>query len=208
MLNEKYNLMNYTLSKLQYFFIENGYKKFQATQVFKWIHQKGVIDFDNMHNLSKSLRYSLSKIAEIKPLKVVLSKPSQDGTHKWLVDVGGSCIEMVYIPEGSRGTLCVSSQVGCTLNCSFCSTGKQGFNRNLSVSDIISQIWVAVRSLSNDAGAHDHKVTNVVMMGMGEPLMNFDNVVDAMNIMLDDEAYGLSKRRVTLSTSGVCPSYI
>ena len=147
----------------------------------------------------------MSKAAKLLRPKVVFNKPSADGTHKWLIDIGGSCVEAVYIPEGARGTLCVSSQVGCTLNCSFCSTGKQGFNRNLSVAEIIGQVWTAVRNLSQDEGAHDRKVTNVVMMGMGEPLMNFDHVVNAMNIMMDDLAYGLSKRRVTLSTSGVVP---
>lgn len=205
-MDQKVNLMNFSLPKLEQYFLELGHKKFHAKQIYKWMHQKGVTDFAEMTDLSKKLREDLSQSAEITQPKVVFSKPSQDGTHKWLIEVsGGSCVETVYIPEDDRGTLCVSSQVGCTLNCSFCSTGKQGFNRNLSVAEIIGQVWTAVRHLSQDNGAHDRKVTNVVMMGMGEPLMNFDHVVDAMNIMLDDQAYGLSKRRVTLSTSGVVP---
>ncbi|MBK2124470.1 bifunctional tRNA (adenosine(37)-C2)-methyltransferase TrmG/ribosomal RNA large subunit methyltransferase RlmN [Fangia hongkongensis] len=200
------NLMNFNLSDMESYFSSIGEKPFRARQVFKWIHQKGMVDFDQMSDLSKSLRAKLASVAEVLSPKVVFSKPSSDGTHKWLIEVAGAnCVETVYIPEGNRGTLCISSQVGCTLNCSFCSTGKQGFNRNLSVAEVIGQVWVAVRALSKEDGAHDRMVTNVVMMGMGEPLMNFDHVVKAMDIMMDDFGYGLSKRRVTLSTSGVVP---
>ncbi|MFZ9035000.1 MAG: 23S rRNA (adenine(2503)-C(2))-methyltransferase RlmN [Francisellaceae bacterium] len=203
---QKVNLMNFSLIELEQYFSSIHQKPFRARQVFKWIHQKGVTDFTKMSDLSKDLRAGLSEVAEIVRPEVLLSKPSADGTHKWLIQVaGGSLIETVFIPEGSRGTLCVSSQVGCTLNCSFCSTGKQGFNRNLTTAEIIGQVFTAVRSLSENDGEHDRRVTNVVMMGMGEPLMNFDAVVSAMNIMMDDFGYGLSKRRVTLSTSGVVP---
>lgn len=195
--------MNFCKQDIQKFFSDINEKEFHARQVFKWIHKRWVTSFNSMSDLSKALRYKLSQLAEIVVPKVILDKPSIDGTHKWLIDVSGNLIEMVYIPEGERGTLCVSSQVGCTLNCSFCSTGKQGFNRNLSVSEIIGQVWIAVRILSKKE--FNKKVTNVVMMGMGEPLMNFDAVVSAMNIMMDDLAYGLSKRRVTVSTSGVVP---
>ncbi|GGG02120.1 23S rRNA (adenine(2503)-C(2))-methyltransferase RlmN [Cysteiniphilum litorale] len=201
----KTNLMNFCQKDLQAYFASIDEKPFRAKQVFKWIHQKGITSFDDMSDLSKALRQKLMDVAEVVAPKVVLDKPSNDGTHKWLIDVGGNLVETVYIPEGSRGTLCVSSQVGCTLNCSFCSTGKQGFNRNLTVAEIIGQVWTAVRALSKQQGEHDRHVTNVVMMGMGEPLMNFDAVVSAMDIMMDDLAYGLSKRRVTLSTSGVVP---
>ena len=159
-----------------------------------------------MTNLGKALKEKLSQLSYVGLPEIVTSQKSFDGTHKWLLKLDcGNCIETVYIPESNRGTLCVSSQVGCALNCSFCSTGKQGFNRNLSTAEIIGQVWLAVRELSLSQGTHDKRVTNVVMMGMGEPLLNFDNVVSAMNIMMDDFAYGLSKRRVTLSTSGVLP---
>lgn len=152
------------------------------------------------------MREKLHQYAQVITPKVVFDKTSRDGVRKWLIEVqAGNCIETVYIPEGNRGTLCISSQVGCTLNCSFCSTGKQGFNRNLSIAEVIGQVWTAVRRLSQEEGVHDRMVTNVVMMGMGEPLMNFDHVVKAMDIIMDDCAYGLSKRRVTLSTSGVVP---
>ncbi|WP_119344717.1 23S rRNA (adenine(2503)-C(2))-methyltransferase RlmN [Facilibium subflavum] len=205
-MEEKTNLMNFCLKDMENYFLSIDEKPFRAKQVFKWLHQKAVVDFDQMSDLSKGLREKLKQYAKISIPKVVFDKPSVDGTRKWLIEVkGGNCIETVYIPEGSRGTLCISSQIGCTLNCSFCSTGKQGFNRNLSVAEIIGQVWTAVRRLSQQEGVHDRMVTNVVMMGMGEPLMNFDHVVKAMNIMMDDYAYGLSKRRVTLSTSGVVP---
>jgi 23S rRNA (adenine2503-C2)-methyltransferase len=172
----------------------------------QWIHQYGKSDFAEMTNLGKALRATLDRVAEIRVPEIVTDQQSNDGTHKWLLKLGcGNCIETVYIPEVKRGTLCVSSQVGCGLNCSFCSTAKQGFNRNLTTAEIIGQVWVAVRSLSQQQGEHDKRITNVVMMGMGEPLLNFDPVVTAMDIMMDDFAYGLSKRRVTLSTSGVIP---
>jgi len=160
-----------------------------------------------MTNLSKSLREKLHQTAEIRLPEVVSCQDSSDGTRKWLIKVeGGSCIEMVYIPEKDRGTLCVSSQIGCALDCSFCATGKQGFNRDLSTAEIIGQLWIAADSFDQFSTKATRRVTNVVMMGMGEPLMNFDNVVDAMNLMMEDNAYGLSKRRVTLSTAGVVPA--
>ncbi|KEI35611.1 ribosomal RNA large, subunit methyltransferase N [Francisella sp. W12-1067] len=201
----KVNLLGLNQKAIEDFFISIGEKKFHARQVFKWMHKKGVIDFDAMTDLGKGLRNKLKNLSYVTVPKVVFSKASKDGTHKWLIDVGGSAIETVFIPEEGRGTLCVSSQVGCTLNCSFCSTGKQGFNRNLTVAEIIAQLWIAARTLSKNNGEHDFTVTNIVMMGMGEPLMNFENVVPAMDIMMDDLAYGLSKRKVTLSTSGVVP---
>ncbi|MFT6836074.1 MAG: 23S rRNA (adenine2503-C2)-methyltransferase, partial [Francisellaceae bacterium] len=194
------------LKGLEAFFSSIDEKPFRAKQLFQWMHMRGVIDFDEMTDISKTLKKKLKEVSEIRPPRVVIDKPSVDGTHKWVIQMDDkNCIETVYIPEGDRGTLCISSQVGCILNCSFCSTGKQGFNRNLSVFEIIGQLWVAVRNLSHDKKVHDRKVTNVVMMGMGEPLMNFDNVVKAMDIMLSDYGYGLSRRRVTLSTSGVVP---
>ncbi|EKD70145.1 MAG: hypothetical protein ACD_46C00621G0003, partial [uncultured bacterium] len=175
-------------------------------QVLKWIHFNGVDNFDAMTNLSKDLRKKLAEKAEIIIPQILFEKAASDGTHKWLLRLNdGNCIETVFIPEKTRGTLCISSQVGCILNCDFCSTGKQGFNRNLTTAEMISQLWIAVRKLSLQQGIHDHAVTNVVMMGMGEPLLNFDNVLPALNLMLDDFAYGLSKRRVTVSTAGVVP---
>ena len=202
----KVNLMGFSASRLGAFFEEIGEKRFRATQVIKWIHQEGECDFDAMTNISKDLRAKLSDVAEIKLPEVVNCQDSVDGTRKWLIRVdGGSCIEMVYIPERERGTLCVSSQIGCALDCSFCATGKQGFNRDLTAAEIIGQLWIAADSFDQFKPKAKRRVTNVVMMGMGEPLMNFDNVVDAMGIMLEDNAYGLSKRRVTLSTAGVVP---
>lgn len=205
MQQDKVNLLNFNQKTMEDFLVFIGEKKFHARQIFKWIHRKGVIDIQEMSDIGKSLKAKLLEVSEIVVPKVVFSKASKDGTHKWLIDVGGSAIETVFIPEEGRGTLCVSSQVGCTLNCSFCSTGKQGFNRNLTVAEIIAQLWIAVRTLSKNNGEHDFTVTNIVMMGMGEPLMNFENVVPAMDIMMDDLAYGLSRRKVTLSTSGVVP---
>ena len=203
---EKINLLGLSASRLSEFFEEIGEKKFRATQIIKWIHQEGECDFQKMTNLSKDLRNKLDEIAEIKLPEVVSCQESVDGTCKWLIRVdGGSCIEMVYIPERERGTLCVSSQIGCALDCSFCATGKQGFNRDLTSAEIIGQLWIAADSFDQFSPKAKRRVSNVVMMGMGEPLMNFDNVVDAMSIMLEDNAYGLSKRRVTLSTSGVVP---
>ncbi len=199
------DLMGMTKAQMtQYFTEQLEAKPFHARQVFKWIHQRGVTDFERMTDLSKKLRADLQQHAVVQEPTVLFSKASPDGTHKFLIQVGGgNAIEVVYIPEAKRGTLCVSSQVGCTLNCSFCSTGKQGFNRNLTIAEVIGQVWTAVRALEAKGG--EQKVTNVVMMGMGEPLMNYEHVIPAMGIMLDDDAYGLSKRRVTLSTSGVVP---
>jgi len=203
---KKINLLGLSASRLSEFFEEIGEKTFRATQIIKWIHQEGECDFQKMTNLSKDLRNKLDEIAEIKLPEVVSCQESIDGTCKWLIRVdGGSCIEMVYIPERERGTLCVSSQIGCALVCSFCATGKQGFNRDLTSAEIIGQLWIAADSFDQFSPKAKRRVSNVVMMGMGEPLMNFDNVVDAMSIMLEDNAYGLSKRRVTLSTSGVVP---
>ena len=203
----KTNLLGLSVSKLGDFFEQLGEKRFRATQMVKWIHQMGEQDFDQMTNLSKSLREKLHETAEIRLPEVVSCQDSTDGTRKWLIKVeGGSCIEMVYIPEKDRGTLCVSSQIGCALDCSFCATGKQGFNRDLSTAEIIGQLWIAAESFDQFSTKATRRVTNVVMMGMGEPLMNFDNVVDAMNLMMEDNAYGLSKRRVTLSTAGVVPA--
>ena len=202
------NLLGMSPAKMEAFFLSIGEKKFRVQQVLKWIHQMGVSDFDEMTNLSKALRTKLKDIAVVQPPTVELEDISQDGTRKWVMQMGGgNRIETVYIPvEGGRGTLCVSSQVGCALDCSFCSTGKQGFNRDLSVAEIIGQVWVAAKSFDEPGKPRERKVTNVVMMGMGEPLLNFDNVVDAMTLMMDDFCYGISKRRLTLSTSGVVPA--
>lgn len=205
-MEQKVNLLNYNYQQLRELLTCWGEKPFRAQQLLQWIHQTGLHDFTEMTNLGKSLREKLARLSFIGLPEIVTCQKSADGTHKWLLKLDcGNCIETVFIPESNRGTLCVSSQVGCALNCSFCSTAKQGFNRNLTTAEIIGQVWLAVRELSLSNGAHDKRLTNVVMMGMGEPLLNFDNVVSAMNIMMDDFAYGLSKRRVTLSTSGVLP---
>lgn len=203
----KVNLLGLDKKALRDFFVQAGEKPYRAEQVMKWIHFNGANTFDAMTNISKDLRQKLTDIAEISVPQIIYEKAAEDGTYKWLLKLtDGNCIETVYIPEKTRGTLCISSQVGCILNCDFCSTGKQGFNRNLTTAEIISQLWIAVRQLSKENGMHDRQVTNVVMMGMGEPLLNFDNVVPALNIMLEDFAYGLSKRRVTVSTAGVVPA--
>jgi 23S rRNA (adenine2503-C2)-methyltransferase len=203
----KTNLLGMTLVQLAQYFKEIDEKPFRATQVLKWIHQYGVESFDDMTNISKALREKLNEFAEIREPEVVSQDISKDGTRKWVIRVeGGSCVETVLIPEGDRGTLCVSSQVGCSLNCSFCSTGKQGFNRNLTAAEIIGQVRIAIKSFGAMEPSNKRVVTNVVMMGMGEPLMNFERVVSAMNLMMEDNAYGLSKRRVTLSTAGVVPA--
>lgn len=200
------NLLGLPLEELQAFFLEIGEKPFRAQQVLKWMHHAGVSDFEEMTNLSKALREKLAEIAEVRPPEVVSQQDSEDGTRKWAIRVdGGGLVETVFIPDGQRGTLCVSSQVGCSLDCSFCSTGKQGFQRDLTAAEIIGQVWLAMKSFDAFQSGKGRKVTNVVMMGMGEPLLNFDNVVDAMDLMLEDLAYGISKRRVTLSTSGVVP---
>ena len=206
-MNTKVNLLGLSRSKMVEFFLSIGEKKFRAEQVLKWVHHFGVDNFDEMTNVSKVLKEKLKNIAEIRGPEVVSSHFSEDGTCKWVIRVtSGSCVETVYIPDGKRGTLCVSSQAGCSLDCSFCSTGKQGFNSDLTVAEIIGQVWVAARHFNNVPAKKERSITNVVMMGMGEPLMNFDNVVDSMNLMMDDLGYGLSKRRVTLSTSGVVPA--
>jgi len=200
------NLLGLDRAGLESFFESIGEKKFRATQVMKWIHQMGVTDFQQMNNLSKDLRNKLTDIACIQNLDVATDLISKDGTRKWLLQLeDGNHIEAVFIPEDDRGTLCVSSQVGCALDCSFCSTGRQGFNRNLTTAEIISQVWLASQLLEEEKKP-GRKITNVVMMGMGEPLLNFDNVVTAVRIMMDDFAYGLSKRRVTVSTAGVIPA--
>jgi 23S rRNA (adenine2503-C2)-methyltransferase len=206
---QKVNLLGLDKKSMQDFFIRIGEKPYRADQVLKWIHFNGVQDVNAMTNLSKNLRQALSHTADIILPQILHEKAASDGTYKWLLRLtDGNCIETVFIPEKTRGTLCISSQVGCILNCDFCSTGKQGFNRNLSTAEIISQLWIAVRKLSKNNGIHDHAITNVVMMGMGEPLLNFDNVIPALNLMLDDFAYGLSKRRVTVSTAGIIPAMV
>jgi 23S rRNA (adenine2503-C2)-methyltransferase len=202
----KTNLLGLSASRIGDFLESLGEKRFRGTQILKWMHQVGIDDISEMTNISKGLRESLAEVAEILVPEVVSCQDSVDGTRKWLIKVdGGSCIEMVYIPERDRGTLCVSSQIGCALDCSFCATGKQGFARDLTTAEIIGQLWIAAKSFDQFDTKNPRRVTNVVMMGMGEPLMNFDNVVDAMSLMMDDNAYGLSKRRVTLSTAGVVP---
>jgi 23S rRNA (adenine2503-C2)-methyltransferase len=200
------NLLGLDRVGLEEFFTSMGEQKFRATQVMKWIHQMGVTDIQEMNNISRDLRNKLIKNTIIKNLDVAQDQVSKDGTRKWLLSLpDGNHIETVFIPEDDRGTLCVSSQVGCALDCSFCSTGRQGFNRNLSTAEIISQVWLASQLLEEEKKP-GRKITNVVMMGMGEPLLNFDNVVRAVRIMMDDFAYGLSKRRVTVSTAGVVPA--
>ena len=204
---ERVNLLGLSPARMAEFCVSLGEKPFRAQQLLQWVHQRGVTDFSAMTNMSKALREKLAQVAEVRPPEVVYDHESADGTRKWVIRVtGGSCVETVFIPDKGRGTLCVSSQVGCMLDCSFCSTGKQGFQRNLSTAEIIGQVWVAARALRGEHLSDDRAVTNVVMMGMGEPLLNFDNVVDAMQLMLNDFAYGLSKRRVTLSTAGVVPA--
>ena len=204
---DRTNLLGLTRAQLEGFFLDIGEKRFRAQQVMKWIHHRGVRDFAVMTDLSQPLRARLSEIAAIVPPEIAEQHDSRDGTRKWAIAVeGGSLVEAVLIPDGDRATLCVSSQVGCTLDCSFCSTGKQGFQRDLTAAEIIGQVWLAINSYDAWQAGKGRVVTNVVMMGMGEPLLNFDNVVSAMSLMCDDLAYGLSKRKVTLSTSGVVPS--
>ena len=211
------NLLDYDREGLTHFLTEMGEKPFRAKQLLKWIHQSGSADFAEMSDLSKGLRDKLAGHARIELPQVLRDHVSADGTRKWLLSVGeNNGIETVFIPESGRGTLCISSQVGCALACTFCSTGRQGFNRNLKVAEIIGQLWLADKTLRESADANqpapgqdrqtERMVTNVVMMGMGEPLTNFENVVAALHLMLDDHAYGLSRRRVTVSTSGVVPA--
>ena len=203
---KKINLMDLTRQQMREFFAELGEKPFRADQLVKWIYHIGEDNFDNMTNINKKLREKLKAVAEIKAPEVAVEQRSADGTIKWAMQVGEQQVETVYIPEADRATLCVSSQVGCALACTFCSTAQQGFNRNLTVSEIIGQVWRASKIIGNFGVTGVRPITNVVMMGMGEPLLNVANVVPAMEIMLDDFAYGLSKRRVTLSTSGVVPA--
>jgi 23S rRNA (adenine2503-C2)-methyltransferase len=198
------NLLGLDLKGLEAFFVERGEKSFRASQVLKWLHQGGVSDFQVMTDLSKALRLHLAEIAEVRAPEIASEHLAHDGTRKWLLRLDdGNCVETVFIPEQGRGTLCVSSQVGCALHCSFCATGAQGFNRNLTAAEIVGQIWMANRLLD---GANARAITNVVFMGMGEPLLNFENVVKAISVMLEDLAYGLSWRRVTLSTAGIVPA--
>ncbi|SIR91397.1 23S rRNA m(2)A-2503 methyltransferase [Moraxella cuniculi DSM 21768] len=212
-ITDKINLLGMSKDELAAFFVSIGEKPFRATQVMKWIYQFGVTDFFEMSNISKKLQQRLHELACVLPPVVRYKEFSQDGTRKWVFEVaGGSLVETVLIPaednkQFGRKTLCISSQVGCALDCSFCSTGKQGFERDLTLSEIIGQLWVANQSYMDDVPAtkRQNLVTNVVMMGMGEPLLNYEPVVAAMSLMLDDHAFGLSKRRVTLSTSGIVP---
>ncbi len=205
MSEQSVNLLDFDPPGLANYFADLGEKPFRSQQLLKWIYQQDIDDFDEMTNLSKALRGKLAEQAVVRLPEVAMDHKSDDGTRKFLFRlVDGNCIETVFIPESERGTLCVSSQVGCALNCSFCSTATQGFNRNLTVGEIIGQVLLAKRLLMAD-GWGERPVTNVVMMGMGEPLLNFDNVISAMRLMLDDQTFGLSKRRVTLSTSGVVP---
>jgi 23S rRNA (adenine2503-C2)-methyltransferase len=206
------NLLDFDAAGLADWFAQRGEKPFRARQVLRWMHRFGVDDFEQMTDVAKSLRAKLAAEAEIRGPAPLRDATAGDGTRKWLLDMGnGNAVETVFIPEETRGTLCVSSQVGCALECSFCSTGKQGFNRNLSTAEIIGQLWHANRVLGavrqpgvGDSG--ERVISNVVLMGMGEPLANFDNVVAALSLMLDDNAYGLSRRRVTVSTAGLVPA--
>ena len=197
----RFNLLGEPRSALEDWFIRSGEKRFRAAQIIRWIHERGVICFDDMTNIGKTLRDRLQAHCEVRAPRIVDTQHSADGTRKWLMQVGsGNCIETVFIPDGNRGTVCISSQVGCALNCRFCSTAQQGFNRNLSSAEIIGQLWLVRQELGDQ-----QPITNVVMMGMGEPLLNFDNVVAAMEIMLDDYGYKFARKRVTLSTAGVVP---
>lgn len=202
------NLLEFDLDGLAAFCEQLGEKRFRATQLYRWIHQKGAADFTAMSDLAKSLRDKLAGVAVVQPLAVVSEQASTDGTIKWLFDVGGgNAIETVFIPEDDRGTLCVSSQAGCAVGCRFCSTGHQGFSRNLTTGEIVAQLWFAEHHLWQrlKLAPGERAITNVVMMGMGEPLQNYSALVPALRVMLDDHGYGLSRRRVTVSTSGVVP---
>jgi 23S rRNA (adenine2503-C2)-methyltransferase len=200
------NLLDFDLEGMAAFCESLGEKRFRATQLFRWIHQKGADDFAQMSDLARSLRDKLADAATITPMKVVSEHTSADGTVKWLFDVGaGNAIETVFIPEDDRGTLCISSQAGCAVGCRFCSTGHQGFSRNLTTGEIVAQLWHAEHALRQRLGTEVRVISNVVMMGMGEPLQNYAALVPALRVMLDDHGYGLSRRRVTVSTSGVVP---
>lgn len=209
---DKINLLGLDRKAMETLFVEWGHKSFHARQVLKWIHKHGITDFAEMTDLSKSLRTQLSSVSEVRAPEIIVEQPSSDGTRKWVLElVCGNRVESVLIPDGDRTTLCISTQIGCSLDCSFCSTAQQGFNRNLSVAEIIGQVWVAVfygklRTKNSGKSPYDRTLTNVVLMGMGEPLANFDAVISAMDIMQDDLAYGLSKMRVTVSTSGIVPA--
>jgi 23S rRNA (adenine2503-C2)-methyltransferase len=218
----KLNLLEFDAAGLTAWFAGMGEKPFRAKQVLRWLHQFGEDDFERMSDVAKSLRIRLAELAEVRVPQVLRDSTAADGTRKWLLDVGdGNAVECVFIPEESRGTLCISTQAGCALDCAFCSTGKQGFNRNLTTGEIIGQLWWAKKALGDFRGAgsgearrrtgetdfsEDRIISNVVLMGMGEPLANFENVVTALHLMLDDNAYGLSRRRVTVSTSGILPA--
>lgn len=202
----KINLLDLNRQQMREFFAEMGEKPFRADQVMKWMYHYCYDDFEQMTDINKGLRAKLQRVAEIRAPEVAQEQRSTDGTIKWAIKVGDQQVETVYIPEGDRATLCVSSQVGCALECKFCSTAQQGFNRNLRVSEIIGQVWRAAKIIGSLKSTGTRPITNVVMMGMGEPLLNLNNVVPAMDIMMDDFGFGLSKRRVTLSTSGVVPA--
>ncbi len=201
------NLLDFNRPELETYFAEKGEKSFRATQLLKWIYHEGVYDFEQMTNFSKALRAKLAQEAGVTLPECIEEHPSADGTVKWLLRVdSGNAIETVYIPETDRATLCVSSQVGCTLNCTFCSTATQGFNRNLSTAEIVGQILFATDRIGRSENRGEHVITNIVLMGMGEPLMNLDNVIRAIDVMTEDYAFGISKRKITLSTSGVVPA--
>ena len=200
------NLLDFDLEGLTAFCEQLGEKRFRAVQLFRWIHQKGASRFDEMSDLAKSLREKLPSVCHVTGLPVLSRQESADGTIKWLFDVGdGNAVETVFIPEDDRGTLCISSQAGCAVGCRFCSTGHQGFSRNLTTGEILAQLWYAEHFLRKHLNVSERVITNVVMMGMGEPLQNYSALVPALKVMLDDHAYGLSRRRVTVSTSGVVP---
>ncbi|HEX5339448.1 MAG TPA: 23S rRNA (adenine(2503)-C(2))-methyltransferase RlmN [Gammaproteobacteria bacterium] len=202
----KQNLLGLDRQALEAFFVRLGEKPFRARQIMQWMYQRGVADFDAMTDLGKNLRAKLAECAEIRVPEVITEQLSEDGTRKWLLRMDASNgIETVFIPDDERGTLCISSQVGCAMDCSFCATGKQGFNRNLTSAEIIGQVWLANQRLGATHGV-ERAITNVVLMGMGEPLANYKHVLPTLRILLDDLAYGLSKRRVTLSTSGLVPN--
>ena len=204
------NLLDFDAEGLTAWFAEQGEKPFRARQVLRWMHQRGEGDFSAMTDIAKSLREKLQTTADVSPPPTISDKLSDDGTRKFLFDVGNrNAVETVFIPEDDRGTLCISSQAGCALECAFCSTGRQGFNRNLTTAEIIGQLWQANRALGRDpanGSSGERIISNVVLMGMGEPLANFDSLVPALRLMLDDNAYGLSRRRVTVSTSGIVPA--
>ena len=200
------NLLDYDLEGLALFCERLGEKRYRAVQLFRWIHQKGAVRFEDMTDLAKSLREKLTMTAHLSALPVMSQNLSKDGTIKWLFDVGGGdAVETVFIPEDDRGTLCISSQAGCAVGCRFCSTGHQGFSRNLSTAEIVGQLWFAEHFLRKHLRQSERVISNVVMMGMGEPLQNYSSLIPALRVMLDDHGYGLSRRRVTVSTSGVVP---